>query len=84
MRPCYRVPVLALLFTILIIPVMTMTQTASMQSGRAPIDVSRLGPQVGERVPDFSLTDQFGKLWTLSSITGEQGAIIVFYRSADW
>jgi hypothetical protein len=48
------------------------------------IDVSRLGPQVGERVPDFSLPDQTGKIWTLQSIMGPKGAMLVFYRSADW
>ena len=48
------------------------------------IDVSKLGPQVGERVPDFSLKDQNGKVWTLQSIMGSKGAMLVFIRSADW
>jgi hypothetical protein len=48
------------------------------------IDVSKLGPQVGERVPDFSLKDQNGKTWTLQSIMGPNGAMLVFFRSADW
>jgi len=48
------------------------------------IDVSKLGPQVGERVPDFSLKDQSGKTWTLQSIMGPKGAWLVFIRSADW
>lgn len=51
---------------------------------RTPIDVSKLGPQVGQRVPDFSLTDQNGKTWTLQSLMGPKGAMLVFYRSADW
>ena len=51
---------------------------------RTPIDVTKLGPQVGERVPDFSLKDQTGKVWTLQSIMGSKGAMLVFYRSADW
>ena len=50
----------------------------------AKIDVSKLGPQVGEHVPDFSLKDQNGKTWTLQSIMGPKGAMLVFYRSADW
>ena len=49
-----------------------------------PIDVSKLGPQVGERVPDFSLNDQNGRAWTLQSIMGPKGAMLVFVRSADW
>ena len=51
---------------------------------RARIDVSKLGPQVGERVPDFNLKDQSGKSWTLKSIMGPKGAMLVFFRSADW
>jgi peroxiredoxin len=48
------------------------------------VDVSKLGPQVGAKVPDFSLTDQGGTLRTLQSVMGPKGAMIVFYRSADW
>ena len=51
---------------------------------REPIDVSALGPQVGERVPDFSLPDQHGRMQTLQSVMGEKGAMILFHRSADW
>ena len=54
------------------------------QSPGQKIDVSKLGPQVDERVPDFSLTDQNGKPWTLQSIMGPKGVMLVFYRSADW
>jgi hypothetical protein len=59
----------------------------SAQAPRAPgerIDVSKLGPQVGERVPDFSLKDQNGRTQTLRSIMGPRGAMLVFQRSADW
>ena len=51
---------------------------------RQKINVSKLGPQVGEHVPDFSLKDQNGKVWTLQSIMGPKGAMLVFIRSADW
>jgi hypothetical protein len=54
------------------------------QAPRTKIDLSRLGPQVGERVPDFSLRDGTGKEWTLQSIMGPRGAMLVFFRSADW
>lgn len=62
-------------------------QTSSSVAQPKPfekIDVSKLGPQVGERVPDFSLPDQNGKTWTLQSIMGPKGAMLVFVRSADW
>jgi cytochrome oxidase Cu insertion factor (SCO1/SenC/PrrC family) len=58
--------------------------THPTQAPRQKIDVSKLGPQVGERVPDFSLMDQNGKTWTLQSIMGPKGAMLVFFRSADW
>jgi cytochrome oxidase Cu insertion factor (SCO1/SenC/PrrC family) len=51
---------------------------------RTRIDVSKLGPQVGQRVPDFDLKDQNGKTWTLKSLVGPKGAMLVFFRSADW
>jgi len=54
------------------------------QGTRSRVDVSKLGPQVGERVPDFQLTDQTGKRQTLQSIMGRRGAMLVFVRSADW
>jgi peroxiredoxin len=46
--------------------------------------VAKLGPQVGQPVPDFSLKDQTGKTWTRQSIMGPRGAMLVFFRSADW
>ena len=51
---------------------------------RTPIDVAALGPQVGEQVPAFSLPDQNGRVRTLASILGRNGAMLLFHRSADW
>ena len=56
----------------------------SAQPARETIDVSKLGPQVGEQVPDFSLIDQAGRTRNLQSIVGPNGAMVVFFRSADW
>ena len=47
-------------------------------------DVQKLGPQVGTRVPDFTLLDQKGQSRTLASLMGPKGLMLVFYRSADW
>ena len=49
---------------------------------RAELDA--LGPQLGERVPDFTLVDQTGATRTLQSILGPNGALLVFFRSAEW
>ena len=48
------------------------------------IDVDTLGPNVGDTLPDFSLRDQRGEMRTLKSLLGPAGAVIVFFRSADW
>lgn len=55
-------------------------------AGQAPpaVDTSNIGPQVGAVVPAFSGTDQFGKPHTLASVMGPKGAMLVFFRSADW
>jgi hypothetical protein len=42
------------------------------------------GLQVGARVPEIRLADQTGKVRTFDSIKGPKGAVLVFYRSADW
>ena len=67
---------------------MALLSSAFMQAQQTPqrtkIDVSKLGPQVGERIPDFSLKDQNGNTQTLRSIMGSKGAMVVFVRSADW
>lgn len=57
---------------------------AHAQAPREKIDGSKLGPQVGETVPDFNLKDQYGNPQTLKSIMGPKGAMLVFVRSADW
>lgn len=59
-------------------------QDAAETAERQPIIVADLGPQVGEQVPDFALTDQFGDAHDLESIMGPNGAMLLFHRSADW
>ena len=56
------------------------------QSGNpaASIDVQGIGPKVGEPLPDFTLRDQRGDAHSLKSLLGPSGAVIVFFRSADW
>ena len=58
--------------------------TAAQAPARERVDVSMKGPQVGGRVPDFTLTDQAGRARTLQSLMGDRGLMLVFLRSADW
>jgi len=44
----------------------------------------KTGPDVGRQVPAFSAKDQKGWRQTLKSISGPNGAMLVFFRSADW
>ena len=70
-------------FSVLVI---TMLASANIALGaeREPIIVANLGQQVGEQVPDFQLSDQFGETHDLESVMGPNGAMLLFHRSADW
>ena len=61
-------------------------QPTAQQSSPQPTlpDVQKLGPQIGARVPDFTLLDQNGQSRTLASLMGPKGLMLVFFRSADW
>lgn len=58
-------------------------QRGGTPAATAP-DVARLGPQVGEKVPDFTLPDKDGRQRSLSSLMGENGLVLVFNRSVVW
>lgn len=57
---------------------------AGVEGQSTVIETSKLGPQVGSVAPAFAGVDQFGKSRTLASIYGPRGAMVVFFRSADW
>jgi hypothetical protein len=44
----------------------------------------KTGPEIGQQVPALSATDQDGRTQTLTSLMGAKGAMLVFFRSADW
>lgn len=45
---------------------------------------AEVGLRVGQKAPDFSAVDQFGKTQTLETLRGPKGTVLLFYRSADW
>lgn len=45
---------------------------------------SEVGLRTGQKAPDFSCVDQFGKTQTLETLRGQNGTVLLFYRSADW
>ena len=42
------------------------------------------GPEVGERIPDIAALDQNGVRRTFDELKGPNGALVFFFRSADW
>ncbi len=70
--------------TIMLATLLLGFSTLAAAQSREAIDVASLGPQIGERVPDFNLPDQSGQVHSLDSIMGPNGVMLVFYRSADW
>lgn len=42
------------------------------------------GPEPGEQIPAFALSDQHGAIRSLNDLAGPGGLFLVFHRSADW
>ena len=42
------------------------------------------GPEVGERLPDFTLPDAFGNTIDYHADRGSAKSVVVFFRSAVW
>lgn len=43
-----------------------------------------IGLEIGQKAPDFSLHDEFGKVQTLETLKGTNGTVLLFFRSVDW
>lgn len=44
----------------------------------------KTGVVIGQPIPSFRLLDQFGKWQDFNSVKGLRGAVLIFFRSADW
>lgn len=42
------------------------------------------GPEVGQQIPDFAALDQDGVRRSFDDVKGPNGALVFFFRSADW
>jgi hypothetical protein len=66
----------------------SMTVTGTLDGNTVHIASLRMhtsiGLGVGQKAPDFSARDQFGKQQTLESLKGPKGTVLLFFRSADW
>ena len=56
----------------------------SVADTQPDMKVDDLGPKIGDVAPDFEAPDQHGVARRLSALLGPKGAMLVFYRSADW
>lgn len=63
--------------------VLSIATLAALLPADAPTPI-KTGPPVGAAIPGFSAPDQFGAIQTSRSILGPKGALLVFFRSADW
>ena len=52
--------------------------------GQPAVDMNLLGPAIGSAAPTFSGRDQHGQRQTLDTVMGDDGLMLVFFRSADW
>lgn len=43
-----------------------------------------IGLAVGQKAPNFSAPDEFGRVQTLETLKGLNGTVLLFFRSADW
>jgi len=65
-------------------PVNTAGQAGAPPKTATTVDVDALGPKIGDTIADFTLPDQHGQPRSLKSLITPNGAVIVFFRSADW
>jgi len=67
---------------------------AGLQAAHAPaplgpgspptVPIEQRGLAIGERVPPLDLIDQTGRRRSLRDLTGPNGLVLLFVRSADW
>ena len=85
MHRAFSGPGIALGFSLLALaPAVGLAVRQQPSTPASMVDVETVGPKVGDALPEFSLRDQGGQLRSLKSLLGSKGAIIVFFRSADW
>jgi cytochrome oxidase Cu insertion factor (SCO1/SenC/PrrC family) len=69
-----------LIFTLLLQSFLFLGKTAIQASEARPV----VGLPVGGIAPSFKVNDQSGQERSLKDIAGENGTILLFFRSADW
>jgi hypothetical protein len=69
----------------LLVVAQSVTQPAPLGPGSPPtVPLEQRGLAVGESIPSLDLVDQTGARRTLKDLTGRNGLVLLFVRSADW
>jgi peroxiredoxin len=71
----------ALPFALLIALTLSVVPVTAQNAPGAQVD---FGPAIGEHIDIGTLADQTGTARDLASLTGENGLVLMFVRSADW
>jgi cytochrome oxidase Cu insertion factor (SCO1/SenC/PrrC family) len=50
----------------------------------ATVPIEKRGPPLGAIAPEIRLQDQSGREQTLATLSGKNGLVLLFVRSADW
>ena len=64
--------------------VLALAPALSHAQGKSAPEAMQGTVKVGDKAPDFTLTANDGKKYTLSELTGEGAVAVMFYRSANW
>ncbi len=62
---------------------MAVTALAFFSAPAAQVEIAT-GPEVGTKIPDIQTLDQHGKIRSFEDLSGSEGLLILFYRTADW
>ena len=49
-----------------------------------PIDKPSIGIAIGQKMPPFTAVDQLGHDVSSDTLIGQNGTVLLFFRSADW
>jgi len=77
-------PTLFRLSSVLLVSVLLGLGVAGASAAEPPGSKFSTGPEVGTKIPSFEATDQEGRRQTFQSLSGPNGLLLLFTRSADW
>jgi len=84
----YRPPLSALASILGLAAAVVISAPALAQDGFGEMPASSAnwttGPEVGQRLPEIAAVDQNGERRTFDDVKGPNGALVFFFRSADW